>query len=286
MQEKPLFNREDYETFLIQNGCVRVGGKYILSSTKDFSPYHINFREFGTSGYSILLNMLGQYIKENIEDHQKYQFIGVPYGAIDIATQISTMVGNEKRAILRKEEIDADKEIDEIFAGPMNPNAGDEIVLIEDVLVKANNLSEYVKRVTERGILVKKAVILCNRRENASEKTSKVGMGSDFNREYLSAEEKLRKQGVELFILTDVHTLIPRAIKRRYQELDEKGTQIVFEILKYYGRNGFDMRGLDGKVCINEFMESPFAQENIPMGDYLDNALLQGFIREGVLTTK
>ncbi|MBU2497038.1 MAG: hypothetical protein KJ767_03195 [Nanoarchaeota archaeon] len=285
------FNREEYETFLIQNGCVRLGGKYILSSTKDLSPYHINFREFGNKGYNILLNMIGDFIKENIENHQNYQFVGIPYGAIDIGNQISTIVGNGKRAILRKEKINADKEIDEVFAGPMNPNAGSEIILIEDVLVKGSNITKYLQAVRDCGIEVNKAIILCDRRENASDSMPTVG-DSNYNREYESSTDKLKEKGLELFVLTDVHSLIPRAIKRRYSKenvikLDEKGVQIVFEILQYYGRNGFDRGGIkEGKITINEFIDFPFTQEIIGVGDYFNTKLLQSFIQENVLTAK
>ncbi len=297
-----VFDRVEYEKLLIDAGCVRIGENYKLSSGRN-SPYHITFRNFGAKVYGELINFLEDFIKENIENHRAYQFIGVPYGATFIGADISERVGNGRKTQLRKNIHErADNPIARIFAGPMNPEPRDTILLIEDVLVTGSNSQEYINRVKRIRIKVPKLIVLCDRREKGDYeqpdeeevekwlkekekyKNTKKQVPIPEGR-HMSAAESLEKKDIEILALTDIHTLIPRAIKEMYPEINSDNIKIIERVLEYYGEHGADRGGLNREVHVNEFEKDRFRHvKNIRPGDPLDTKLLQGFLEQGVLT--
>ncbi|MEK6852870.1 MAG: hypothetical protein AABX59_03235, partial [Nanoarchaeota archaeon] len=196
-------------------------------------------------------------------------FIGVPYGASLLGVDLSVSVGNGRRVLARKEPAKrAETLAEKYFSGRVE--VGDRVIFLEDVLTTGDNLAEQISRAREVGLEVDTAIALVDRRETAFTE------GTWPNEKKISAVERFAVVGVSVLTITNVHSLIPKAVKLMHQG----NVRLIEDIINYYARHGVDLNVFEKPVHIEEFGD----QKTIYPNHNLNNKLLQAFIEEGLLT--
>tara|TARA_A100001011_G_scaffold388760_1_gene469027 strand:+ start:262 stop:843 length:582 start_codon:yes stop_codon:yes gene_type:complete len=159
----------------IKNNIVKFGDFTLKSGKK--SNIYIDMRSI--ISYPILLKLLIKYISEmekleiikekNIDTIKikKMEYtcvIGVPYGAISLATAFSLQT-NVKSLFIRKEKkkYGTKKQVE----GHYNEN--EEILLIEDVITSGQSILETIKIIEDNNLKIKKIITIIDREEGGIE---------------------------------------------------------------------------------------------------------------------
>lgn len=293
------FNRKAFDEFLISACCVGLRGPYVLSSG-DRTPYHIKFKHLQKrKNMPEFLDFITSYIEsQEIEARDGY-FIGVPSGATALAVLLSYQIGDGTLVEARKDEVErAEDPHDRWFYGPTE--RGDQVIFLEDVTVTGKSLKKYVARAREPKVELKvdKAIVLCDRKEIAYKEPPSKEEGEAWGKEadearasgrilappdykLLSVQQVLEREGVQVYSMTDISTLLARAIKATCP----RNIDLMGEFVNYYANHGTALRAFDRDVHINEFDRGRGADKaNIRIHEPQNNVVLKSLVEEGLLT--
>lgn len=151
---------------LLEAGCIKFGEFTLKSGLK--SPIYIDLRRI--ISYPILLEKIGQAYLPILKDLQFARLAGLPYAAIPIATAVS-LQGNYPMIYPRKEvkTYGTKAEIEGEF------NAGETVVVIDDLATTGGSKFEAIEKLTAVGLLVKDVVVLVDRQSGAKESLEQAG---------------------------------------------------------------------------------------------------------------
>lgn len=151
---------------LLSAGCVKFGDFTLKPGLK--SPVCIDLRRI--ISYPKLLEQIGAAYLPILQNLKFDRIAGLPYAAIPIATTIS-LQGNYPMIYPRKEvkSYGAKAEI----AGDFN--AGETVVIIDDLAATGGSKFEAVEKLTAAGLKVKDIVVLVDRQSGAKESLERAG---------------------------------------------------------------------------------------------------------------
>lgn len=151
---------------LLEAGCIKFGEFTLKSGLK--SPIYIDLRRI--ISYPSLLEKIGQAYLPILKDLQFARLAGLPYAAIPIATAVS-LQGNYPMIYPRKEvkTYGTKAEIEGEF------NAGETVVVIDDLATTGGSKFEAIEKLTAVGLLVKDVVVLVDRQSGAKESLEQAG---------------------------------------------------------------------------------------------------------------
>lgn len=159
---------KDYLINLLKENEVFLKGDFTLSSGKK-SDYYINMKKAIT--YPEILLAIAKLITEKIKDEKLDKVAGPALGAVPIATAVS-LESNLPLLMIRKEQ--KGYGTSKLIEGELE--AGDEIVVVEDVTTSGGSLLKAIKALEENGGVVKKAISIVDRLEGAQETFEKEGI--------------------------------------------------------------------------------------------------------------
>ena len=151
---------------LLEAGCIKFGEFTLKSGLK--SPIYIDLRQI-ISRPSLLATVAEAYIP--ILQHLTFnRLAGLPYAAIPIATAIS-LAGNYPMIYPRKEvkEYGTKAEIEGEY------NAGETVVVIDDLATTGGSKFEAIEKLTAAGLKVRDVVVLIDRQSGAKEALAEAG---------------------------------------------------------------------------------------------------------------
>ncbi len=267
---KDLFNREEYADFLIRNGCVNLlfDNIFYISKERRKTPYHIKFDNLQEIG---LMKKLSSFISDFLKDEKvnidNTYFIGVPEGATVFAWKLTELKGNGNIVTARKTPIEfAQIPADRYFKGRIRED--DRVIYVEDSITTGDSLSEQIKIAREFFPNLEKAIIFCDRREFASlEKGNKI-----------SATERLKREGIEPLILSTIHDLLPKVIKK----CCPKNIQYVERAIQYYEMYGVDFAPYKEAIHVRELNLYGLKKKNLYPHEC--PLFVKGLVDEGILT--
>ncbi len=151
---------------LLEAGCIKFGEFTLKSGLK--SPIYIDLRRI--ISYPGLLEKIGQAYLPILKDLQFTRLAGLPYAAIPIATAVS-LQGNYPMIYPRKEvkTYGTKAEIEGEF------NAGETVVVIDDLATTGGSKFEAIEKLTAVGLLIKDVVVLVDRQSGAKESLEQAG---------------------------------------------------------------------------------------------------------------
>jgi len=274
------YDRAAFDDFLVTNNCIRIGNHYTLASGRT-TRYHINLKDFDVENYKRFRQFVESFIREMIEQPELYTFVGVPFGASILGCNISEGIGSGRQTIARKKPHDrAERPVDRYFTGPNLPAPGEKIICIEDALSTGHDLVESIDQARKAGAEVKCAVVLCDRRELPAFP----GMSENCSGGKSTKERMESSREVKIYTMTDVHSLLPYAIKIICPE----NTSLIGAILAEYSTHGADAGAYDRMVHVNELSAGAGMAGkgglNVYPTDKLNTRLLQRFVEKGLLT--
>jgi uridine monophosphate synthetase len=151
---------------LLSAGCIKFGEFTLKSGLK--SPIYIDLRRVIT--HPKLLEQIGAAYLPILANLKFDRIAGLPYAAIPIATAIS-LQGNYPMIYPRKEvkTYGTKAEIEGDF------NAGETIVVIDDLATTGGSKFEAIEKLTAVGLKVKDIVVLVDRQSGAKESLEQAG---------------------------------------------------------------------------------------------------------------
>ena len=217
------FNRSNFDDFLLTQDCLAFYNPPISLECGRRSGWDINLHNLYAN-----LNVkrrLAQYVYSFALDHglKPDLFLGVPMRAIPLGESVNELIDykdpNQIPATILR--MNASRNGDPALRYAVGPlNADQHVVLIDDTVVTGTSFMRYVSRLQDNGVIVDGVIVGINRLE-------KMDTGRTVDRILKEA------YGVSLYCLTDVSTLLPKAI----QSLDVTH-EIVQELKQYYHRYG------------------------------------------------
>ncbi len=132
------------------------GAITLKSST--VSPYYIDLRK--TISYPSLLSHIAQMLNFVIDPTEYDLICGVPYGAVPLATTLST--NNHIPLIMQRKEIKGygkNNAIEGVF------NKGQRCLLIEDVIVSGESILKSIQILEHEGLRVGDIVVIVDRQQ-------------------------------------------------------------------------------------------------------------------------
>ena len=151
---------------LLEAGCIKFGEFTLKSGLK--SPIYIDLRQI--ISYPSLLEQIGEAYLPILKELKFQRIAGLPYAAIPIATAIS-LQGNYPMIYPRKEakEYGTKAEIEGEY------NAGETVVVIDDLATTGRSKFEAIEKLTAAGLKVRDVVVLIDRRSGAKESLEQAG---------------------------------------------------------------------------------------------------------------
>lgn len=217
------FNRSSFDDFLLAQGCLAFYSSPISLECGRRSGWDINF-------YNLYANLnvkrqLAQYMYAFAIEHKLKPdlFLGVPMRAIPLGESVNDLIDYKDpnqipATILRMNDTPNGNHSIRFVVGPLH--AGQHVVLIDDTVVTGTSFMRYVSRLQDHGIEVDGVIVGIHRLE-------KMDNGRTVDRLLKEA------YGVRLYSLTDVSTLLPKAI----QSMDVPH-EIILELKQYYHKYG------------------------------------------------
>jgi uridine monophosphate synthetase len=151
---------------LLSAGCIKFG-EFTLKSGLT-SPIYIDLRQIIT--YPKLLQQIANAYLPVLRPLSFVRLAGLPYAAIPIATAIS-LAGNYPMIYPRKEakSYGTKAEIEGEY------NAGDTVVVIDDLATTGGSKFEAIEKLTGAGLVVRDVVVLVDRQSGAKESLAQAG---------------------------------------------------------------------------------------------------------------
>jgi uridine monophosphate synthetase len=149
-------------------GAVKFG-EFVYNSGGT-GPMYIDMRLL--ISYPKVLKKVAKLYGQQLESIQYDRLAGVAYAALPIAGAISLEI--EKPWIfMRKEGVKKDHGLKKALEGEYN--AGETVVMIEDLAMKATALLQVIPKIEDEGLKVKDAVVLLDYQKGASENMRAAG---------------------------------------------------------------------------------------------------------------
>ena len=151
---------------LLSAGCIKFG-QFTLKSGL-ISPIYIDLRQIIT--HPRLLAQVGDAYLPLLKELQFARIAGLPYAAIPIATAIS-LAGAYPMLYPRKEvkTYGTKAEIEGEY------NAGETVVVIDDLATTGGSKFEAIEKLTAVGLLVRDVVVLVDRQSGAKQSLAEAG---------------------------------------------------------------------------------------------------------------
>lgn len=159
---------KEYLIDLLKENEVFKEGHFILSSGKE-SNYYIDMKKAITEPE--ILSTVAKLITEKISDDNIDKVAGSALGAVPIATAIS-LESKKPLLMIRKEK--KSYGTSKLIEGELIE--GDEVIVVEDVTTTGGSLIKAIKAIQENGGNVKRAFVIVDRLEGATEAFEKEGI--------------------------------------------------------------------------------------------------------------
>lgn len=145
---------------LFDIGAVKFGSFKLKDGS--MSPIYVDLRMLAS--YPKLLKLIAKQLVEISKDLGYDTVAGIPYAALCIACAFSLETG-KPMIYPRKEvkEYGTRKQIEGVF------NAGDKILVIDDLITKGLSKIEAIRPLEEQGLIVKDIVVLLDREQGGKE---------------------------------------------------------------------------------------------------------------------
>ena len=191
------FNRDEFDTFLLENKCIGFFNPPITLKSGRPGHFYFNFRNLTDT--KKLKDQLVEWIGKFITDRglSPDYFYGVPEGATKLGTFLSDRFGKGKLVMGRGKPKDHGEPKDKYFIGPIK--RGDHVVVIEDVTTTGGSLLNAIDNLKEAGVIIDRVIAIGNRLERRDDGKT--------------VEEAVAKKGLKYEWLTDATTLVPKAHK-------------------------------------------------------------------------
>jgi orotate phosphoribosyltransferase len=217
------FNRSSFDDFLLTQGCLAFYSPPISLECGRWSGWDINLQNLYANlnvkrrlAHYVYTFALEQGLKPDL-------FLGVPMRAIPLGESVNELIDYKDpnqipATILRMDDSRNGDPSLRYVVGPLN--AGQHVVLIDDTVVTGTSFMRYVSRLQDNGIIVDGVIVGINRLE-------KMDNGR-------TADRLLKEAyGVSLYCLTDVSSLLPKAIQS-----SDMPHETVQELKQYYHKYG------------------------------------------------
>ena len=217
------FNRSSFDNFLLKQGCLAFFNPPISLECGRRSGWDIDLHNLYAN--LTIKRQLAKYVYTFAVEQglQPDLFLGIPMRAIPLGESVNELIDYKDpeqipATILRQDDTRNGNPSLRFVVGPLH--AGQHVVLIDDTVVTGTSFMRYVSRLQDSGIIVDGVIVGINRLE-------KMDTGR--------AVDRLLKEayGVTLYCLTDVSTLLPKAIHSMNMPLDT-----VQELEQYYHKYG------------------------------------------------
>ena len=159
---------KDYLIQLLKENEVFLKGDFTLSSGKK-SDYYINMKKAITEPE--ILSTIAKLISELISDDNVDKVAGPALGAVPIATAVS-LESEIPLLMIRKEK--KGYGTSKLIEGELN--AGDNVIVVEDVTTTGGSLLKAIKAIRDNGGNVTRAFVVVDRQEGALEEFEKEGI--------------------------------------------------------------------------------------------------------------
>ncbi len=159
---------KEYLIEILKEDQVFKKGNFILSSGKK-SDYYIDMKKAITEPN--ILKTIAELINQSIEDNKIDKVAGPALGAVPIATAVSL---NSKIPLLMIRKEKKDYGTSKLIEGELNQ--GDNVIVVEDVTTTGDSLIKAINAIQENGGVVKRAFVVVDREEGATEAFKKEGI--------------------------------------------------------------------------------------------------------------
>ncbi len=151
---------------LLESGCVRFG-QFTLKSGK-VSPIYLDLRRLVS--YPRIMRRVAKSYADVLKELQFDRVAGLPYAALPIGTAISLEMN--RPLIYPRREV---KEYGTKAAIEGDYNAGETVVVIDDLATTGDTKIESIQKLEAAGLKVKDSVVLIDREQGAKEMLGKAG---------------------------------------------------------------------------------------------------------------
>ena len=152
---------KDYLIKILKENKVFEKGHFVLASGKE-SDYYVNMKKAITNPE--ILKTIAELISEKIEGENIDKIAGPALGAVPIAVASSLntkipllMIRKEKKGYGTSKQIEGEL------------NTGDNVIVVEDVTTTGGSLLKAIKVIKDNGGIVKRAFVVVDREEGASD---------------------------------------------------------------------------------------------------------------------
>lgn len=150
---------KDYLIKILKENKVFEKGHFVLASGKE-SDYYVNMKKAITNPE--ILKTIAELISEKIEGEDIDKIAGPALGAVPIAVASSLnteipllMIRKERKGYGTSKQIEGEL------------NAGDNVIVVEDVTTTGSSLLKAIKVIKDNGGIVKRAFVVVDREEGA-----------------------------------------------------------------------------------------------------------------------
>ena len=150
---------KDYLIKILKENKVFEKGHFVLASGKE-SDYYVNMKKAITNPE--ILKTIAELISEKIEGEDIDKIAGPALGAVPIvvASSLNTeipllMIRKERKGYGTSKQIEGEL------------NAGDNVIVVEDVTTTGGSLLKAIKVIKDNGGIVKRAFVVVDREEGA-----------------------------------------------------------------------------------------------------------------------
>ena len=150
---------KDYLIKILKENKVFEKGHFVLASGKE-SDYYVNMKKAITNPE--ILKTIAELISEKIEGEDIDKIAGPALGAVPIAVASSLnteipllMIRKERKGYGTSKQIEGEL------------NAGDNVIVVEDVTTTGGSLLKAIKVIKDNGGIVKRAFVVVDREEGA-----------------------------------------------------------------------------------------------------------------------